>query len=199
MARGVFHEGGEAGGHQFGAGALELAGSLADLALPVEAAIGLEPLAEAGGLLEGEVDGAAGFGLVEDEGGPQGFEGFEGIDLGVLGHGRLALVEVFLNAGGFAEQKGGMFFGDFHEFAEGFHGGDEVFGEFFLFLVLPGGGEGGEASVEGGGAALDVFVEALEFFGEAAHLFGIHDCLGHREKEEKVRKWGEPVGGRVAV
>ncbi len=117
-----------------------MAGDLADLAFPVEAAIGLEPLAEAGGFLEGEVDGAAGFGLVDEEGGPEGFEGFEGFDLSLLGHGGLALGEVFLDAGRFAEEEGGVFFGDFHEGAEGFHGGEEVFGEFFLFLVLPGGG-----------------------------------------------------------
>jgi len=69
--------------------------------------------------------------------------------------------------------------GLFHEAAQSFHGGDEFFREFFVFLVLPGAAEGVEPGLKGAGPILHLFVETFEFRCETADLVRVHDGLGH--------------------
>ena len=92
----------------------------------------------------------------------------------------LTLVEVLLNPLRFAEQEGGVFLGNFHELPEDFHRREELLGEFFVVLILPGRAQRGEPGLKLGGLHLDIFVEALQLGREAPDLFGVHDCLSHR-------------------
>ena len=182
--------GGVFGGEEFLVGLVDLAGAFFDFGLPVIALLEFEPLAQALDLICDLGHATAGLGLEDDEAGAPGVEGVEGADAGFLHGGEVAeaggvestLVKVFVDALGFAQEEGGVALGDFGEFFEGLHGGDEFLGEFFVFLVLPGGGEVCEAGVQRLGAGLDVIIEAFQFFGEPAHFLGVHDCLCHNEK-----------------
>ncbi len=82
-----FRVAGELGGEQLGLGLGHDLGAVADLALPVQAAIGFEPHPSADDVALGFFEDASGLLEVDEEGGAKGVEGFDGLDAGGGGHG----------------------------------------------------------------------------------------------------------------
>src|SRR5438552_12836084 len=97
-----------------------------------------------------------------------------------LGSGMmLALVQIFLDALGFAQQVGGVRVGNLDEFPERLQSLLELLRELEVLLVLPGISQSGKARLERSHAILEIQIEALQFFSEAPHFLRVHDCLGH--------------------
>lgn len=167
---------GEVGAVEFLLGLFEFFDALFHLPGPVGGAVGIEPTAHASDFAGDVSEGSAGFLKIADEVRAEGHECIDGCDLCLVGHGS-ALVEIMLDALGLAEEVWGVAFGDFEEGLEGLDELGELGGEFFLFLILPGISEGGEASHERAGAFAEVAIEAFEFGGKAADFLGVDDGL----------------------
>src|SRR5579859_383358 len=91
-----------------------------------------------------------------------------------------ALVKIFLDALGLAQQIRRVHLRKFDEFLQCLHRLFEFLGEFLMFLVLPGVPQRAEAGLQQDHPILEVAVETLQLFREPPHLLWIHDCLGHR-------------------
>jgi hypothetical protein len=91
----------------------------------------------------------------------------------------LALLEIFLDPFGLAEQKRDMFVGRPDELAENLNGLREFAGELLVFLIAPGVAEGGELSVQDGELMLQFAVEMFQPVSEAPQVGGIDDGSGH--------------------
>ena len=132
----VIAEAREFGAEEFLFGLAEDFLALAHLTFPKESLVMLEPHSGAADIVADIIDGAFGFTEEKDQSGAEGFEGIDGRDAGLEGHG-LALVEIFFDALGFAQKVGGMFFGDLDKLFEDLHGVKEFLAKAFGLLILP--------------------------------------------------------------
>jgi len=89
------------------------------------------------------------------------------------------LIQVLLDALGFAEQERRVLIGTFDEFLEDLHRVPEFLGEFGVFLVLPSVPQCGKSGLQQGHAILSFQIESFEFLRKPANFAGIHDGLWH--------------------
>jgi len=121
----------------------------------------------------GIVERAPGLALEDHQARARGVEDIDGSDFGLVGTTCLSAGRGIPRCAGLCAGGRGVCFSEISvNFLMNLHRGDEFLGEFFVLLVLPGGGEGGEAGLQRGGFALHIVVEALQFLSEAPDLLG---------------------------
>jgi hypothetical protein len=89
------------------------------------------------------------------------------------------LVQVFLDALRFAQEKGRVLVGTLDELLENLHRVAEFLGKLGMFLVLPRVTQCAKARLEQRHPVLKFYVEPLQFLGEFPDLAGIHYGLWH--------------------
>src|SRR6516164_454531 len=89
------------------------------------------------------------------------------------------LLQVFLDAFGFAEQERNVLVRHFHKGAEHVHGLGEFLGKLLVLLIAPGVAQGHHLAVQHIHLVAQIRVEMLEALGKAAQFPRIDDCFRH--------------------